>query len=398
MQPVSGISQDPFGITGLVRRGLAGLFLSGLIVTFLGAILPAWGYHLSSDYSLIGTFFLAMNGGFIIAIWLSEFLINKLGIRGSLILSTLLATGGFTSLIFAMPPANPMWCHIILPFLGFAAGLLNASVFELITPAYQRAPDTTLSLGGILFLGGCLTATLTAAGAVEEYSRWIPLAFFALLCLWFTFWFATRTGLRLPVPAIKNESSSREFKQPAAILLTLVFFFQFWNEWAIAGWLPLFLIQRLGISPWAALIFLALYWLALLVGRAVILSALPRSRTFRVLMISITAALFGCLILALTNNRSGATAAILLIGGGFAAIYPILVETTGKRFKSYHPVHFNGIFSLGLVGGLLSPWLVGLISHWGGMGLAMLIPLFGTVMVFLLLIALRIEARLNPVE
>lgn len=385
-------------MTALVRRGLAGLFLSGLIFTFLGAILPAWGYHLSSDYSLIGMFFLAMNAGFVLAIWLGSTLIGKLGIRGVLVLSSSLATIGFTGLIFAIPPAHPLWCQAVLPVLGFAAGLLNAAIFELIKPAYERAPDATLSLGGILFLGGSLVATLTTAGAIDGYSRWIPLVFFALLCLGFLFWFANRTGLRLPVPAPKIASAEQEFRKPAAILLTLVFFFQFWNEWAIAGWLPLFLIQRLGISPWAGLAFLALYWLVLLIGRAIILSVLPRSRSFRVLMISVISALFGCVILALTNNKSGATAAIFLMGGGFAAIYPLLGETVGKRFRAYHPAHFNGILSLGLVGGLLSPWLVGVISHWGGIGLAMLIPLAGTMMVFLLLISLRIEAKLNPVE
>ncbi len=398
MQPEHGISQSSTGITALVRRGLAGLFLSGLIFTFLGAILPAWGYHLSSDYSLVGTFFLAMNAGFIVATWLSRTVITKLGIRGTLILSTTLASVGFLGLIFAIPPAPPAWCHAILPVLGFAAGLLNIAVFELIAPAYTRSPDTTLSLGGIVFLCGSIVATVTTAGAIDGYSRWIPLALFSLVCLGFTFWFGRHAGLSLPAPVPVCQTSAKEFRRPAAVLMTLVFFFQFWNEWAIAGWLPLFLIQRLGISPWAALAFLTLYWLTLLVGRAIILTALPRSRSFRVLLISTVSALFGCMILALTNNKPGATAALLLMGGGYAAIYPLLLETAGKRFRAHHPGQFNGILALGLIGGLLSPWLVGSISHWGGMGLAMMIPLFGTIMVFLLLISLRIEAKLNPVE
>ena len=39
-----------------------------------------------------------------------------------------------------------------------------------------------------------------------------------------------------------------------AVLFALLLFFQFGNEWSIAGWLPLFLIRRVGLSPKAALL------------------------------------------------------------------------------------------------------------------------------------------------
>ena len=59
------------------------------------------------------------------------------------------------------------------------------------------------------------------------------------------------------------------------MLFSLVLFFQFGNEWAIAGWLPLFLSQRLGMSPADSVLILALYWMALLVGRLVAQWMLP---------------------------------------------------------------------------------------------------------------------------
>jgi fucose permease len=42
---------------------------------------------------------------------------------------------------------------------------------------------------------------------------------------------------------------------------------QFANEWSIAGWLPVYLIDRLGMSPTGALMLLAVYWMALTAGR-----------------------------------------------------------------------------------------------------------------------------------
>ncbi len=73
---------------------------------------------------------------------------------------------------------------------------------------------------------------------------------------------------RFPDVAVTRDPAPRqiftELKTPAAVLLSLILFFQLGNEWAIAGWLPLFLSQRLGISPETSLLMLALYWLALL--------------------------------------------------------------------------------------------------------------------------------------
>ena len=85
------------------------------------------------------------------------------------------------------------------------------------------------------------------------------------------------------------------------------------------------------------------------------MAILPRVRHGRLLMGSVLAALFGCLILFFTNNGFGAATGALFVGAGFASIYPLVAEAIGRRFPYYHPGFFNGIFSFALVGGLLAP-------------------------------------------
>src|SRR6185295_2787287 len=97
----------------------------------------------------------------------------------------------------------------------------------------------------------------------------------------------------------------QDFRSPGAVLFALLLFFQFGNEWSIAGWLPLFLIRRVGLSPNAALLILALYWLFLMTGRIGSVAILSTVRHTRLLFASVTAALFGCLILYSTNNGFG---------------------------------------------------------------------------------------------
>jgi hypothetical protein len=52
---------------------------------------------------------------------------------------------------------------------------------------------------------------------------------------------------------------------------------------------------------------------------------------------------FGSITLAVTNNRFGGMAGVILIGGAWAPIYPLIAEKIGDSFSYYHPGLFNGI-------------------------------------------------------
>jgi fucose permease len=189
-----------------------------------------------------------------------------------------------------------------------------------------------------------------------------------------------------------------DFRSPAAVLFALLLFFQFGNEWSLAGWLPLLLIQRLGISPLASLLLLALYFFCLLVGRVVAQWLLPVVHHGKLLMTSSALSLFGCLILALTNNLFGAGTAVVFIGGGFAITYPLVIEKIGLRFRYYHPTLFNSIFSLAILGGLLAPWTLGFFAQTWSVRAVMVVPLGGTLIVSVLLVLIWAEAKLTGVR
>lgn len=243
---------------------------------------------------------------------------------------------------------------------------------------------------------GCLTAALLTAGSIELYSVESMLLLLAAIPLLFTWSFLA--GPHFPAsphtfPSVRQALD--DFRSPGAILFALLLFFQFGNEWAIAGWLPLFLIQQLGMSPANGILMLALYWVALLAGRFIAQAMLPRMRPSRVLMLSVLAALFGCVLLSLTEKMGGAVAGVILIGGGFASIYPLTVESIAHRFPYYHPGFFGGIFTLALMGGLLTPGLLGFVAGQWGVGKVMLIPAIGSIMVCVLVMLIWLERRLS---
>lgn len=378
------------------RRALAGFFVSGLLMAFPGAILPAWGYHLTSDFLSVGNYFLGMTLGLLASVRIALALLPRRGISQVLVLACGLA---FSALIFLamVPPPAPVWYRIVAFFaIGMAAGLLNTGVFHAISPMFRHNPAATVNLSGIVFGLGCLTAALLIAGVFGIYTGPSMLILFALIPLYFgiVFW---RSDFPID-PGVRQRSSKQAYmdlRTTSAILFSLLLFFQFGNEWSIAGWLALFLIQRLGVSPTMSLMVLSLYWLALLLGRIVAQTVLPRVRHSRLLIGNVLAAMLGCVLLAFTDNLFGATMGVLLVGFGFAIIYPLIVEKIGDRFPNYHPGFFNGVFSFALTGGMLAPWVLGFLAQAYGIQIVMALPMLGTCAVFLCLVGIWVENKLS---
>jgi hypothetical protein len=395
---VSPAAADHGGVlrTRSAAQALSGLLISGLLFGFLGAILPAWGYHLSSEFATIGNYFLSMSVGIILATQAGGMLLVKRGVGFLLIAACALACATLLYLAFLPATASVWWRMGGLFSIGSATGLLNTAVFQAISPAYDRDPAVTANVGGISFGMGCFLVTVLVAGTFYAYTVTSILVFIAVIPGFFTIWYA-RSSFAAPT-VFEQPTLARIFRDvrgPGAVLLALLLFFQFGNEWSIAGWLPIFLIHRLGTSPKMSLNLLAMYWLALLVGRLAAVALLARVRHGRFLLTSAGAAVFGCLILLGTREVFGAVVGILLVGCGFAVIYPLISERIGHEFPQFQPGLFNGIFSIALTGGALAPWMLGQLADRWGIGIVIAFPLAGTCMVFVLVLLIWLEAKIR---
>ena len=71
------------------------------------------------------------------------------------------------------------------------------------------------------------------------------------------------------------------------------------------------------------------------------------------------------------------------------------MEKIGHRFNYFHPGLYNGIFSFAFTGGLMAPGLLGYLAQKFGVGVVMVVPMLGTVMVFLLFLLIVLEAKLS---
>jgi FHS family glucose/mannose:H+ symporter-like MFS transporter len=333
--------------------------------------------------------------GVLVSVRASPPLIARKGVGWTLSVACAAAAAALAFLAFVSPPAPDGWRLAGLVVIGCAAGLLHTGIFHAISPMYRHDPAATVNLGGIFFGVGCFTVALVISLVYNTATAATAEALIAVIPAVYSVVYARSKFAPPASDHVFPQGLWTEMRSPGAVLLSLLLFFQFGNEWAVAGWLPLFLSQRLGISPATSVMMLALYWLALLVGRVAAQWVLPRVRHSRLLPASVLTSVFACTVLLATDNRFGAVAGILLLGAAFAPIYPLMVERIGHRFPYFHPGFYNGIFSFALAGGLLAPCTLGYFASYWGVGVAIGLPLAGSIMVFVLLLLTGLESRLS---
>jgi fucose permease len=378
-------------------EALAGFFLSGFLMALLGAILPAWNNsRYTPDFFAAGNYFLSLAIGIVVASLIARRVMERQGVAFLLVFSCILSSFCLGGLAI-IPPTSTQWWRVAgLLILGIGAGLLNIALFHALSDRFQADTAGTVNRGGIWYGLGCLAATLLVAGTFYVYTVPSILIFMAVVPALFGGLYL-RTSYHAPAPGTHPtlREAMSNVRSLGAVLFALLLFFQFGNEWSIAGWLPLFLMARIGVSASKALLILALYWAFLLTGRLIAVAVLPRMRHGRLLLGSGLSAMFGCFLLFSTNNAFGAGTGAFFVGAGYASVYPLVAEAIGRRFPYYHPGFFNGIFSFALVGGLVAPATLGYAAVRFGVGVVIGIPLLGTFLVMILLLLIWLESKVT---
>jgi hypothetical protein len=366
-------------------RILSGLAISGFLLALPGGLLPLWGYHIQPDFSTAANLFLSLGAG------MAGSAIAGKKLRAILAPARLLAAGCFAGALSVLllsvgaPPAPVWYQQLALLLTGASAGAINIAVLEPIAAAYEANPAGVALTAGMFFGAGSVTAAWLIAECLDASSPPRLLALTALIPGILGFAFGRASLSRWQERILPVAEAVKDLRSVLAILFALLLFFQFANEWSIAGWLPIFLIDRLGMNPSSAVMLLALYWLALTMGKFVTARLLPAIPHTRLLAASAFCALFGCVVLLGTRTTLGAVTGILLTGAGFSAIYPLAAERISTRFTYYHPGYFNGIFTFAMMGGILAPFVLGYLAAAYGLRMVPLAAMAGSCAVLVLI-------------
>jgi len=367
-------------------RILAGFAISGLLLAMPGGLLPLWGFHVQPDFGTAANYFLVLGLGVICASAAGHRFRSKVKPGQMLPAGCFAGAVAMLLLSLAAPPAA-VWYQCLALFLtGAAAGAINLGVLEPIARAYEANPAGVALTGGVFFGAGSMVSAWLLSQCLDASNPARLMALAAVVPgLAGVAFSRIRPGRKEDRVAPAAFDAAKDLRSVLAILFALLLFFQFANEWAIAGWLPVYLIDRLGMNPSQAVGLLALYWLALTAGRVIAARLLTRVAHGRMLLISAFCAVFGCIFLLGAMTTLGTVVGILLTGAGFSVIYPLAAERIATRFTAYHPGYFNGIFTFAMMGGILAPFALGYLAAAYGLRMLPLMTLPGSAMVFVLI-------------
>lgn len=340
----------------------AGMFIFGLVMALIGAIVPTMTGTLSLTLGNVGTLFLAMNSAMLTASFVVGLVMDRGGLKlplvaGAWLVAVALVLVGRATSYAALLPA--------VACLGFGGGALNTGTNTLVAdlhddPARKAA---ALNLLGVFFGFGALVLPL-GIGALT--SRWgVPPLLFAAAAM------AAGIGViaaaRAFPPPKQHEwplaRLPRFAAEPLVRVGAVLLFLQSGNEFLLGGYTATFLTREMALTVAAASYALAAYWAAIMVARAVLSRVLLRVSAPRVVVWCAGLGGAGAVVTALAPTPAVAIAGALLTAAALAGVFPSALGAIGAPFGEHSGTVFGILFTAALCGGMTIPWFAGHLAE-----------------------------------
>jgi MFS transporter, FHS family, glucose/mannose:H+ symporter len=366
--------------------------VTGIVMTFLGPLLPLLTVRWGINDALAGRLFLVQFVSSMLGMFCSAPAVRRYGYRTTFIIGlTLMATG------ISILGAASYWMGVV------AVGVLGAG-HGITTPAGnlrtaevnpQRSASALNVINAVWGIGAMSPAFLIDLARKFHHPAW------------FLYWTALALAILLLAfaifPFVPDSNSagmhSRGSQQagwptPSMLLLIGVIFFLYVGaETAFGQWVATY-AHRLepGRSLWT--VMPSFFYGALLAGRISAPLALRFMPETTVASTGLTLAFLGGLALLGARGLSWTIPGSLLAGFGLASIFPISVSLFPRWFRESARNASGAVFASGNMGGAVLPWLVGVIStHFGSLRLGFFVPLAAVSIMLVFYIAQEITGR-----
>lgn len=386
---------------GVVAYILFIWFVISFVTNIIGPLLPLFisDFHLSLALAgfLPFSFFLAYGVASIPA----GLMIERAGVKASMLVA--LAVNGVGALVFALFPGF----HAALLAL-FVMGLGMAMLQVVINPLMRTAGGEShfafysvlaqLVFGLASFVSPYVFTVMMAQGdnalfRLIKGPHWI--AFYWIFALIFVLCLALTQAMRMPAVALKADERVEGWavyaalaRQPKTWLFFLGIAAYVGTEQGLANWMSQFLSLYHGVSPLGeGAATIGRFWGAMAAGCAVGL-VLLKLMDSRLLLCLFTAAAIACVLLALFGSASIALMAFPAAGFFLSVMFSTVFSLALNSVETHHGA-FSGILCSGLVGGAISPLVIGLLGNLVGLRMAMLLVVATLAYIFLVGVVAR---------
>ena len=365
-----------------------GMLAFGIVLTTLGAVLPSVIERFGIDTAAAGSLFLLMTFGILLGSLVFGPIVDRNGYKGMLLLATALIAIGIIGIALA---PSMSWLRVAVAVVGFGGGIINGGTNALVADVSADGRTAGLSLLGVFFGVGAVGVPFVLGSLLGTFSySAIIAAVGALVAIPFLITAAT------PFPAPKQPqgfplaTARRLLGDPVLLLMGLMLFLESGMEITVGGWAATFFKDELRITERRALVYLSLYWFGMMLARLALGSVLKRAAPVRVLLGCIAIGFVGAATLILARDASVAALGVFLLGVGFAPAFPVVLGFVGDRYAELSGTAFSVVIVMALTGGMLLPWLTGVLgATYGLRGSFVIVP----VALVLLSVLLGIVAR-----
>jgi fucose permease len=252
--------------------------------------------------------------------------------------------------------------------IGFGGGLINGGTNALVADISSEARGANLNLLGVFFGVGAVGVPFVLATLGGQFSQAGLTSFVGALVLVPVLAFALT---QFPAPkqpqGFPIAAAGGLIRDPLLLLMGMMLFLESGLEITVGGWTSTFVNEVLAVSAGRALVILSLYWLGMMLARVALGTILRNGSHFTVLYTCLVIALAGSALLLSANSVTPAAIGVFLLGVGFAAMFPTLLGFIGDRYASLSGTAFSLVIAMALIGGMLLPYVAGILGGRLGM-------------------------------
>ncbi|NGZ74724.1 MFS transporter [Saccharibacillus alkalitolerans] len=390
----------------------------GLPDSLLGSAWPVMRPDLGAPLEAAGMLAMIVAGGTIVSSLASGRLIAKLGTGMITMVSCLMTAAALLGFSFA---PSVLWLALLAIPLGLGAGAVDAALNHYVATHYEAHHMSWLHcFWGVGATGGPLLMSYF----IKEHDSWragytavavVQFSLVIILLATLPMWkkvAALRTASRslqsaadpagpaaetLAAPAGES-AEEKPAKQPLRIpgvkMSMLAFLFYCGVETTVGLWGASYLVGARGVVAETAAWWISLYYGGITIGR-LITGFITLKVSNRVLILAgqfISAA--GALLLMLPLPDVTVLVGFVLIGLGFAPVYPGLIHETPLRFGRANSAKLIGYqMAVAYTGTTFLPPLFGVLASWAGIGLFPIVTLL--LVVFMLLSSEQVNRALK---
>lgn len=345
----------------------AGMFLFGIVMALLGAVLPVLSGLVEFGLADVGMLFLVMNLCILATSLALGPLMDRHGTRPPLVIGPALIGAGLGLLGAADVFRQLLWG---VGLLGVGGGAVNAASNTLVADLHEDpgAKNAALNRLGVVFGFGALLLPFAMGLLLETIGLVGILSAAAALCALVAVYNAVpafpppKQAGRLPLG-----QAARFLRDPVVLLFAAMLFFESANEFIVGGYVSTFLTREIGLGVRAVAWVVAAYWAGLILARVAWSRVALRVAGPRIVIGCALFAAAGTAVLASARQPSVAVAATVFTGAALSGVFPTALGIVGTRYASYTGTVFGLLFTAALCGGVILPWLAGQIASARGL-------------------------------